>query len=247
MLLHEHVLGIFLVFCRIGSCLMVVPGLATARVPSRVRLYFAVALALVLAPVVDDGGARSKIMPVDLVPLIFGECVVGLLIGLLARLVLEMLSFAGVAISNYVGLSALSGMADSDGAQPAVGSLVTLIGTMLLIFMEFPQRLVLLLAQSYVELPPGTAMDQGNMVRQITSGLKAATVMALQLSGPFLVYGIIVNLLFALLGKLVPQVSSYFISGPFLAIGGLTILYLLIGELFRLLALEFENTIFLRH
>jgi flagellar biosynthetic protein FliR len=63
----------------------------------------------------------------------------------------------------------------------------------------------------------------------------------LQLSAPFLVYGIVANLLFAILGKLVPQVPSYFISGPFIALGGLALLYLasaemvvVFGELFRI-------------
>lgn len=225
---------------------MVVPGLSTARVPARVRLYLAIMLAFVLAPLVVEESVRGKSAAALLFPLIVRECVIGLLIGLLARLVIEMLSFAGIAIASYVGLSALAGSTDGDSPQPAVASVVTLIGTILLVLLDFPLRLIVLLAESYSEVPLGSTLGEGGMLQRMTAVLKTATVAGLQLSGPFLMYGLVVNALFAVLGKLVPQISSYFISGPFIAIGGLAILYLLVGELFGQLTIVFEAAIFLR-
>ena len=36
------VLAAFLIFCRIGACLMLMPGFSSARVPLQVRLFVAV-------------------------------------------------------------------------------------------------------------------------------------------------------------------------------------------------------------
>jgi flagellar biosynthesis protein FliR len=46
----DTVLLAFLAFCRIGGCLMLMPGFSSSRVPVHVRLFIAVALTLALAP-----------------------------------------------------------------------------------------------------------------------------------------------------------------------------------------------------
>ena len=40
----------FLLFCRIGGCLMFMPGFSSSRVPVQARLFLAVATTLALAP-----------------------------------------------------------------------------------------------------------------------------------------------------------------------------------------------------
>ena len=46
----QVLLATFLIFCRIGTCLMLMPGFSSPRVPVRVRLFLAVAVTLALAP-----------------------------------------------------------------------------------------------------------------------------------------------------------------------------------------------------
>jgi hypothetical protein len=81
------ILAAFLAFCRIGACLMIMPGLSSVRVPVQVRLFTAVAVTMALLtflwdrifPFVD--GTRPAIM----VPMIVSELLVGGLIGALTR------------------------------------------------------------------------------------------------------------------------------------------------------------------
>ena len=44
---------VFLLFCRIGGCLMLMPGFSSARVPPQVRLFIALAVTLALAPMLE--------------------------------------------------------------------------------------------------------------------------------------------------------------------------------------------------
>jgi flagellar biosynthetic protein FliR len=230
MRLDEYVLGAFLVLCRIAACLMLVPGLSTARVPARARLYLAVVLAFLIAPLVDAGAGRGRGAAGDLLPLVLGECAAGALIGLVARLFIEALEFTGTAISHYVGLGSIASSTDGGEPEPSVSTLITMLGILLLMLMDFPQHLVVVLVQSYVDLPLAVVPNPDAMLRQISATLTAAFVMGLKISAPFLVYGIILNAMFAILGKLVPQVSSYFVAVPFMAVGGLALLYFAAGE-----------------
>ena len=43
-------LGAFMLFCRIGGCLMLAPGFSNTQIPTQVRLFVALAVTLTLTP-----------------------------------------------------------------------------------------------------------------------------------------------------------------------------------------------------
>lgn len=229
-------LGTFLVLCRIGGCLMVLPGYATARIPVRVRLYLAVVLALLVAPIVDlEPGRRVGSSPA-LVPMIFAECLTGLVIGLVVRLLVEALEFAVTAVSSYIGLVGLVPNVDGGDAQPVLSSLIAVTGTLVLLILGLPQLILVGLVDSYTVLPLGTMPTRALLLTRMGDVLSTAFLMGLRLAAPFVVYSLLVNAMFALAGKMVPQIQSYFLSTPFLVLGGLALFYLVGAELMRVFA-----------
>ncbi len=50
----ESVFAAFLVFCRVGGCLMMVPGFSSPRLPVRIRLLMALGVALAVMPLVHQ-------------------------------------------------------------------------------------------------------------------------------------------------------------------------------------------------
>ena len=69
------VMETFLVFCRMAGCLILVPGLSTARVPTRFRLFLAVVLAFATAPLVDVSQRPNDASSAGLLWLVAGESV----------------------------------------------------------------------------------------------------------------------------------------------------------------------------
>lgn len=49
--LTDSVLVTFIVFCRIGACLMLVPGYSSVNVPAQVRLFVALVTTFALTPI----------------------------------------------------------------------------------------------------------------------------------------------------------------------------------------------------
>ena len=47
-------IGAFVLFCRIGGCLMLAPGFSNTQIPTQVRLFVALAITLTLTPSVRD-------------------------------------------------------------------------------------------------------------------------------------------------------------------------------------------------
>jgi flagellar biosynthesis protein FliR len=56
-------------------------------------------------------------------------------------------------------------------------------------------------------------------------------VLTLRITSPFIVYSVLVNLAIGLINKLTPTIPVYFISVPFVMLGGFLLLYLTSDEL----------------
>lgn len=234
---QELLLSVILLFCRIAGCLMAMPGFSSSRVPIQIRLFLALGITLALAPLLTPGikQAMPDLSPVRVLVAIGSETGIGLLIGLGARIFFAALSFIGTAIAMYVGFNGMPDSFIEDGEpQPAFATLITLTATLLFFVSGLHIEVLKALIDTYSVIPAGGAFPTDASLNKIASTLTDAFMLALQISGPFLVWSLIINLLFGLLNKLTPQVPVFFISIPFVLAGGLVLAYFTIGEVLRL-------------
>lgn len=241
--LDDYTVGVILILCRVGTTLMLAPGFSTARIPARARLYVALALALAMAPAVLDGGMLKRGGGDVLIALVFAEFVVGATIGLVCRVYIAALEFMASAIANYVGMAALAGGIDADEPAPPLATLITMAATLLILLLDLHHLLIKTVLDSYTSIPLGVMADPQFGLRLLATTLSVAFTISLQISGPFIVFGIVVNVLFGILGKLIPQVPSYFVSLPFLLMGGLFFLYLMLPEMLKIYFDSFSATL----
>jgi len=238
----DAVLLVFLMFCRIGGCLMFMPGVSSVRVPVQVRLFIALALSLGLAPLLEPtlrphiAGKPSS----ALIFLIGSEVAVGALIGIMARVFFQALQFMATAAAMYIGFNTSPGTPIEDEEPvPAFATLITLTATVLLFLTDQHWEVLRAVIGSYTALPLTEPLAFDFSVGKLTDALTSAFVIALQISSPFIVYALIVNLMAGLANRLVPQIPVYFIATPFILAGGFIILYLTLGESLRLFMIGF--------
>ncbi len=227
----------FVLFCRIGGCLMLMPGYSSTRVPVQVRLYLAMAITLMLAPMLAEPlkAAVPDVTPDRLVMLIVTETIIGGLIGLMGRIFFLALQFMATAAANFIGLSGIGGPGiEEPEATPTFGVLITLTATLLFFLTDQHWEVLRALIASYRVLPVAEPVSAEFSVVKLTEAASSAFLLALQITSPFLVYTLIANLLVGIANRLVPQVPVYWVSGPLVVFGGLIVLYFSIGETMRL-------------
>lgn len=240
----DNLLAVFLIFCRVGSCIMVLPGFSSQHVPARVRLLMAMGCTLALAPplMTDIQSAASKIGPSDEVMLIASEVTVGLLIGLCGRCFFMALEFVAAATTTFLGYSGTPGTPIED-TEPGgtLATMITLTATVLIFISDLHLEVIKALVASYsvIEVRPIFATEMA--LKQISAVSSKAFLVALQVGGPFMIYSIVANLLFGLTNKLTPQVPIYYISIPFIIMGGLAILVLVIPDFLALFMTAFSR------
>jgi flagellar biosynthetic protein FliR len=84
-----------LIFCRIGAVLLMLPGIGESYVSPRIRLSLALAVTLVLWPVIVGGLPALPATVSGMAGWVIREVIVGLMIGALLRSFLTALATAG--------------------------------------------------------------------------------------------------------------------------------------------------------
>jgi flagellar biosynthetic protein FliR len=232
--LTDNVLATFIVFCRIGACLMLVPGYSSTNIPPQIRLFIALVttfaltpiLVSILKPLVDDAP------PLTLALLIGTELLVGSVIGLGGRVFFLALQTMITVMASAIGLSNIPGtpVGETDPTPAAVPLIMASVTTLFFLTDQHWQVLRGLM-NSYDVWQPGEKLSGEIALNQLTSRLTDAFVLTLRITSPFIVYSIIDNFSVGLINKLTPSIAVYFVSVPFVLIGGLLLLYLISDEL----------------
>ena len=84
------------------------------------------------------------------------------------------------------------------------------------------------LNDSYAIFAPGASMASGDVASLATSAFTAAFKIGIQLSAPFLVFGIVFNIGLGVLARLMPQMQVYFVGVPLSILAGFLILALVL-------------------
>ena len=214
----------FLVFCRVGSCIMLMPGFGSPRIPPQVRLFLAVSTTLALAPILVpalDGELGKASIPA-MSALIISEIFAGVMIGAMGRMFMLALEFAGAVVANMIGLAGVGTPIEENEPQPSVATLMTLTATVLVFSTGLHVEMLRALVASYDVIKAGSMLDVRFALSKISDASSSAFMLTAQIAGPFLVFSIVANFLFGILNKLTPMIPVYFISGPFLIAGGLS-------------------------
>ncbi|KQV68350.1 flagellar biosynthetic protein FliR [Rhizobium sp. Root1220] len=227
------VLALFLVFCRIGGCVLAMPGFSSARVPTHLRVFIAGALSLSILPVLwDTVYPAVQTSSATYIGFIFSESLIGVMYGMLARLYTLGLQFAASIIAMMVGYSQPSASdIFEDSSESSLSGFITFAGMMILFMMDFHHIVFRALIDSYVSMPFGGIMDMRSTLISFTDTLSSTTFIMLRLCSPFLIYGLMFNIAIGFINKLAPQIPVYFISTPYLLMGGLFLFYFSVAAL----------------
>lgn len=218
-----------LTFARIGTLVMLLPGIGERFIPGRIRLVFALFLTLLLFPVAR-ALLPSAATPAALVGLLVGELAVGFVLGIAARIVLSALQVAGTIIAQQLGLSFAMTVDPTIGGQEAsIANLLNLLGITLVFALDVHHLAIAAIRDSYALLPPVGVPEPGDAARLAIAAVGRAFALALQISAPFIAFGLLLNLGLGILSRLMPQIQVFFLGMPLTILVGMLVLLASLG------------------
>jgi flagellar biosynthetic protein FliR len=221
-LLPANVFALMLIFARIGSAMMLLPGFGEFYVMQRFRLLLALLIALLLTPLLGPGLPALPGSPVRLVGIVGSEAVIGLFLGSVARILLSALDIAGTIVSFQLGLSAAQIFNPMAAATASLTStFYGLLGVLLIFLTDLHHLLIRALVNSYNIFPPGVLPPAGDLSEMIAKSVAGAFLIGMELAAPFLLLGLLFYAAIGIVSRLVPQLQIMFVTLPLQILGGL--------------------------
>jgi|SRR5579859_1080583 len=221
-----------LIFARLGTILMLVPGLGEASVPVRVRLAFAIALAVLLFPIV---GAAAPQVPADLSGVslaVIKETAIGLMIGTILRMFMGSLSAAGeiVSIQTTLGFAQTTNPTQA-APSTTISTFLGLMGTVLIMTTNLHHLFLSAIVRSYSIFPFTRAVPLGDANALAIQTVSRSFALGLQLAAPVVAFSLIFNIAAGLVGRVMPQFQIFFVAAPLMVLLGLSLFGLSLGLL----------------
>jgi flagellar biosynthetic protein FliR len=217
-----------LLLCRLGACVMVLPGLGEADLPATLRLGLVLALVPLLLP-----GLAPDLPPVpDAVPeiarLVAVEVATGLWLGGLARLAAIALGMAGQAASFLTGLASVLAPDPALGQGTALSRLLGLAGATVVLSSGLYALPLRALAESYAVLPAGAPMATGPAAEAMAVAVAASFELALRLAAPLVLLSLLTQVASGLLTRIAPQAQVFVLTAPAQTLAGIGLLALVL-------------------
>ena len=210
--LVSELFAVFLVFCRVGSAIMLLPGFGETYVSTRFRLLLAVCISFVAAPAIAQLPPMPTGVP-QLMVMMLGEVLVGLFIGSLCKFIMHTVSIAGTVISLQANLASLmtTDVTQIQGQAQVLSNFLSMSALVLVFAANLHHGMLHAIIDSYRVFLPGLFPSMGDISSQLSQTLNSAFIMAMQMSAPFIVLGLVMNLGIGLLARLVPNVQAFFV------------------------------------
>lgn len=222
-----------LILVRIASFMVTAPIFSIASTtPRRVKVGFAVALALLVFPMVP----REEIIYESIwqyAVIIIKETGVGVVIGFMANICMYILNFAGRIIDTEMGFAMASQFDQTTNTQISVtGTLYTYFVMFLLIVTNMFQYIIRAVIDSYELVPVGGAQFNAN--RLFTLMLQFTTdcfVIGFRIVLPFFTVIFLMNVILGVLAKIAPQMNMFVVGMQLKVMAGLIVMVMTVSLL----------------
>ncbi|MFP4084369.1 MAG: flagellar biosynthetic protein FliR [Desulfonatronovibrio sp.] len=236
----ETILSFMLTLFRISLVVFLLPFFGGQAIPTTVKAAFCIVLSLGLWPHLSFEGTYLPQHPFQIMVWLFGELLLGLVMGLTVRFLIAGIQTGGQIIGFQMGFAMVNVVDPITGVSEAVTAHF-LYMTGMLTFLALNGHLYLLkgLTQSFELVPPGTLLISPELVNQIIYLSSQIFVLAVKIAAPIITAVFLVNLGLALISRAAPQMNVLLIGFPMkIAIG-----FLFLGMVFEILSLHIAEFI----
>ena len=209
---------------RVGAVLMTMPIFGTSLVPKRIRLYFALAITVVITPNLPP---MPTVNALDLsgLLLIAEQVLIGGLLGFSLQLFFQAFVVAGQIISIQMGMGFASMVDPTNGVSAAViGQFLTMLVTLMFLAMNGHLVVFEVLTESFTTLPVGSGLVVNHfweLVGRLSWVLGASLLLVL----PAITALLVVNIAFGVMTRAAPQLNIFSIGFPLTLVLGMGIFW----------------------
>ena len=200
---------------RVAGFISAIPVYFSNQGPVRVRIALVFTVSLLLFPILSPALPKIDLSPISFLLLTINETILGLLLGLMSRLIFTTVEFGGTIIGYQMGFAA------ANVFDPQHQSQISLISEFqnvfaILIFLALDGHHIFFktAARSYQLLPPGNLNLSGGAIPFLMELTSRMFALGVQFSAPVLAVLLLSGLILGILARVFPQLNVFMLSFP---------------------------------
>jgi len=240
LLKEEYVINFLLLYIRFSSLFIFLPIFNHLSIPVRVKallaFYFTIMFYSTIPPLPMPAGFIALSL------MILSEIFLGMLVGIILQAVMAMVAYAGEQISFIMGFTMASVMdPQTQTSTPLMSSFLSLIALMILLSLDVHHWMIEFMHQSLTEIGLGSFYPNDTIVEQILKEFGILFVIGFSIAFPILALSLLVDIIFGMLMKTMPQFNLLVIGFPIKIGVAFTILMAVLTSMMLVFQNEFQD------
>jgi len=228
-----HVLPFAAALARMTGLFIFAPLLGSQIIPMRIKTALAFLMTLCVYPVLaPDAPPLIVVDLISLVPLLLGEALIGLTIGLLASTPVVFLQMGGLLMGQQMGLGiARVFNPATDTESDIIGQILLYVAMGVFLSLGGLELMHAALVESFERVEPGAFLDRPSPLPLIVGVTSAGMELAVRVAAPVVAIIFLETLATGFLMKTVPQLNILSFGFPVKILMGLIVLIASIGPI----------------
>ncbi|PID39974.1 MAG: flagellar biosynthetic protein FliR [Proteobacteria bacterium] len=207
--------ALLLIFFRVIAILFSSPILDTATIPVLFRAALALAVSVLLLPLIDTSVNLPEMNLIAIVLGIVSEIVIGITIGLTVKLLFTGIQLAGQIAGYQMGFAVANVMDPATSAQiPLLSQLFNLTAMLVFLSINAHHMFFSALVDSYTLIPPLSMQFRPELTEFMMTLAANMFTIAIKVGAPLIAVMLLVSVGMGLVARTVPQIHIFIVAMP---------------------------------
>jgi len=216
--------GVMLIFLRVAAIVFSAPVLDTNTIPAVFKAGLAIAVSILLLPVVDTVVTVRGLSLMTFVIGVFSEIAIGVTIGLSVKLLFSGIQLAGQIVGYQMGFAVANVVDPATSAQiPILAQFYNLTAMLVFLAINAHHLFFSALVDSYTILPPLSMHISPQLVGMMRLAANMFVV-AIKVGAPLIAVMLMVSVALGMVARTVPQIHIFIVAMPLKIVIGLVFL-----------------------
>ena len=241
-----NVYNYLMVFLRLGTVFMLMPGFSASYVNMQVRLVLALAVTLVVLPM---AGPMLPPEPEEFslfVQYMLNEITVGVFLGVIMQVLFFALNLAGSIASQAIGYSNAQMFDPTFQAQTMlIETFLSIIAVTFVFACDIHHLMIEAIIDSYHLFAAGQPMPWEDFAAHLAQTVSKSFGFGFKIGSPFIAFTIVFYSGMGLVSRLMPQLNIFFLSLPLQIYLGVGLLFLTAPVIIAVFFRYFDDGLYL--
>lgn len=240
---ENQVVLFLLLFARLSGLFAFFPFFSHMSIPMSLKTALGLFMTLFLFPLLSPT-LHVSLTVVTISLALISELMIGFLAGLFLTIVLSMLQMAGMQISFVMGFT-MSSVIDPQTSTsiPLMSQFLSLIGLMVVLAFNGHHQMLIFIADSLTLVPLGGFYPEHNILAYLAKAVTGMFVYGFILSFPVLAISLLMDLVFGMLMKTMPQFNLLVVGFPIKIIVSFVVLIAVLSSMMFVFKKEFQEAL----